>query len=274
MTARVPRTGVPVGSGGNFATIAPYTIEEAYEVADAIARGDLADLRDELGDLCFRSYSMRAWHRSKGVRLRRRGQAITEKCCAGTRVFGDADARRQTRSRALGTDQSRKARAAQKRSRPGWRARRGAYRPARDDASAKLQTKAGQVGFDWNDPQAVLRSRGRRSPTRAGTRLPQDRRLATCCSPPSTPPVTSTRMPRPPPQHQRKFERRFGAVDRHWHAKGVRRRRLAAGNGCALGCRQGSQRATSPKTRRLDHQPAQSAKRFSLGGRPDAPAVF
>ncbi len=40
-----------MGSQQTFATIAPYTIEEAYEVADAIARNDLADLKDELGDL-------------------------------------------------------------------------------------------------------------------------------------------------------------------------------------------------------------------------------
>src|SRR3984893_10722464 len=48
---RTPHTGCPWDLEQNFATIAPYTIEEAYEVADAIARGDLADLRDELGDL-------------------------------------------------------------------------------------------------------------------------------------------------------------------------------------------------------------------------------
>ena len=45
------KTGCPWDLAQNFATIAPYTIEEAYEVADAIARDDLADLRDELGDL-------------------------------------------------------------------------------------------------------------------------------------------------------------------------------------------------------------------------------
>jgi len=47
------RTPAPAvrGTGAGFATIAPYTIEEAYEVADAIARGDLHDLREELGDL-------------------------------------------------------------------------------------------------------------------------------------------------------------------------------------------------------------------------------
>src|SRR5919205_1435035 len=48
---RTPGSGCPWDLEQNFATIAPYTIEEAYEVADAISRGDLDDLRDELGDL-------------------------------------------------------------------------------------------------------------------------------------------------------------------------------------------------------------------------------
>src|SRR5919197_4271062 len=48
---RTPVTGCPWDLEQNFATIAPYTIEEAYEVVDAIARGDLDDLKDELGDL-------------------------------------------------------------------------------------------------------------------------------------------------------------------------------------------------------------------------------
>src|SRR6201982_1223790 len=48
---RTPGTGGPWDLQQTFSTIAPYTIEEAYEVADAIARGDLDDLRDELGDL-------------------------------------------------------------------------------------------------------------------------------------------------------------------------------------------------------------------------------
>src|SRR3974390_814226 len=48
---RTPKTGCPWDLAQDFATIAPYTIEEAYEVADAIARDDLADLREELGDL-------------------------------------------------------------------------------------------------------------------------------------------------------------------------------------------------------------------------------
>src|ERR1700742_1245414 len=48
---RTPVSGCPWDLEQDFSTIAPYTIEEAYEVADAIARGDLDDLRDELGDL-------------------------------------------------------------------------------------------------------------------------------------------------------------------------------------------------------------------------------
>src|SRR6202171_6686665 len=48
---RTPGTGCPWDLGQDFSTIAPYTLEEAYEVADAIARGDLGDLREELGDL-------------------------------------------------------------------------------------------------------------------------------------------------------------------------------------------------------------------------------
>lgn len=50
---RTPQTGCPWDMEQTFATIAPYTIEEAYEVADAIERGDMSDLREELGDLLF-----------------------------------------------------------------------------------------------------------------------------------------------------------------------------------------------------------------------------
>src|SRR6516162_6099202 len=48
---RTPVTGCPWDLQQDFASIAPYTIEEAYEVVDAIERGDLSDLREELGDL-------------------------------------------------------------------------------------------------------------------------------------------------------------------------------------------------------------------------------
>src|ERR1700683_5380592 len=48
---RTPQSGCPWDLAQNFATIAPYTLEEAYEVSDAIARNDLTDLKEELGDL-------------------------------------------------------------------------------------------------------------------------------------------------------------------------------------------------------------------------------
>src|SRR5271163_3496719 len=48
---RTPGTGCPWDLAQNYSTIAPYTLEEAYEVADAIARDDMADLKEELGDL-------------------------------------------------------------------------------------------------------------------------------------------------------------------------------------------------------------------------------
>ncbi len=50
---RDPRNGCPWDRAQDFSTVAPYTVEEAYEVADAIARDDLVALRDELGDLLF-----------------------------------------------------------------------------------------------------------------------------------------------------------------------------------------------------------------------------
>src|SRR5690554_5460249 len=50
---RDPQTGCPWDLEQSFSSIAPFTIEEAYEVADAIARGDMDDLKDELGDLLF-----------------------------------------------------------------------------------------------------------------------------------------------------------------------------------------------------------------------------
>ena len=50
---RHPQTGCPWDVDQDFSTVAPYTIEEAYEVADTIARNDMQGLRDELGDLLF-----------------------------------------------------------------------------------------------------------------------------------------------------------------------------------------------------------------------------
>ncbi len=159
---RTPHTGCPWDLEQNFATIAPYTIEEAYEVADAIARGDLADLRDELGDLLLQVvFHARMAQEQGAFAFDDVVQAITEKMLRRhPHVFGDADARRPDAVKGLWERikaEEKAARAAQK----GAAAPDGALAgvptalPAMMRAQ-KLQTKAGQVGFDWNDPQAVL----------------------------------------------------------------------------------------------------------------------
>ena len=77
---RTPGTGCPWDLAQNFATIAPYTIEEAYEVADAIERDDLDDLKEELGDLLLQVvFHARMARGTRGVRLRRCGRGMTQK---------------------------------------------------------------------------------------------------------------------------------------------------------------------------------------------------
>ena len=71
-TLRTPQTGCPWDLEQKFSTIAPYTLEEAYEVADAIARGDLTDLKEELGDLLLQVvFHARMAEEQRRVRLRR-----------------------------------------------------------------------------------------------------------------------------------------------------------------------------------------------------------
>lgn len=64
---RDPENGCPWDKEQTFATIAPYTLEETYEVLDAIAREDFDDLRGELGDLLFQVVFTRKWLRKKGA---------------------------------------------------------------------------------------------------------------------------------------------------------------------------------------------------------------
>src|SRR2546426_3757450 len=89
---RTPDSGCPWDLEQNFATIAPYTLEEAYEVADAIARGDLDDLRDELGDLLLQVVFHARMAQEQGVfDFGDVVQIITEKLLRRhPHVFGDA----------------------------------------------------------------------------------------------------------------------------------------------------------------------------------------
>src|ERR671929_314778 len=89
---RTPGSGCPWDLEQDFATIAPYTIEEAYEVADAIARGDLLDLRDELGDLLLQVvFHARMAEEQGAFAFRDVVEAISSKLYRRhPHVFGDA----------------------------------------------------------------------------------------------------------------------------------------------------------------------------------------
>src|ERR1035437_3074770 len=92
---RHPETGCPWDKVQDFATIAPYTIEEAYEVADAIARRDLAALPDELGDLLFQVvYHARMAEEAGLFGFAEIARTIADKMVRRhPHVFGDEDVR-------------------------------------------------------------------------------------------------------------------------------------------------------------------------------------
>jgi nucleoside triphosphate diphosphatase len=171
---RTPGTGCPWDLEQNFATIAPFTIEEAYEVADAIARGDFDDLRDELGDLLLQVvFHARMAEEAGRFDFGDVVQAITEKLVRRhPHVFdsepGNAAPLPTEAVNALWD----RIKAQEKAARAAREAAQGARSGAGQDRAGalagvlpnlpaltralKLQDKAGKVGFDWNDPQAVL----------------------------------------------------------------------------------------------------------------------
>jgi ATP diphosphatase len=156
---RTPGSGCPWDLAQNFATIAPYTIEEAYEVADAIAREDLADLKDELGDLLLQVvFHARMAEEQGAFDFGGVVEAIAEKLIRRhPHVFGDE--RSQTPQAVEGLWERIKAQEKAARRpvpREGALAGVPVALPALTRA-LKLQAKAGRVGFDWNDPRAVLR---------------------------------------------------------------------------------------------------------------------
>jgi nucleoside triphosphate diphosphatase len=164
---RTPTTGCPWDLEQTFATIAPYTIEEAYEVADAIARGDLEDLRDELGDLLLQVvFHARMATEQRAFDFGDVVQAITEKLVRRhPHVFGDAAKLSPNEVRGL-WEQIKAAEKAERASRRPPRDGEGHIRqgalagvppglPALTRA-LELQGKAARVGFDWGDPGPVL----------------------------------------------------------------------------------------------------------------------
>src|SRR5882672_7235324 len=164
---RTPGSGCPWDLEQNFETIAPYTLEEAYEVADAIARGDLSDLREELGDLLLQVvFHARMAHEQGSFDFGDVVQAITEKLIRRhPHVFGEARGLSPQEVEGLwdrikGEEKAAKGAAAKttdqlEDGRAGALAGVPVNVPALTRA-LKLQQKAGKVGFDWNDPLAVL----------------------------------------------------------------------------------------------------------------------
>jgi ATP diphosphatase len=154
---RDPESGCPWDREQDFASIAPYTVEEAYEVADAIERSDWAELRDELGDLLFQV----VFHARMAEEAGRFGfddvvAAICDKMVRRhPHVFAGAtieDAEAQTeaweegkrREREAKADGDRSALAGIARGLPEWQ------------RAVKLQKYAARVGFDWPDVGPVF----------------------------------------------------------------------------------------------------------------------
>lgn len=130
-----------------FATIAPYTIEEAYEVADAIERGDIHDLKDELGDLLLQVvFQSRIAEEAGHFDLRDVVNAISDKMeRRHPHIFGDAEVG--------GHHLWEQVKAAERREKPGQAGALAGIAlglPALSRAE-KLQKRAARVGFDWPD---------------------------------------------------------------------------------------------------------------------------
>jgi ATP diphosphatase len=157
---RDPRRGCPWDREQSFATIAPYTIEEAYEVADAIARGDMAALKDELGDLLFQV----VFHARMAEEVGLFGfddvaAAIADKMARRhPHVFGDM----RVESAAAQTAAWEEHKAAERRARAQ---QAGSGQSVLDGVAlalpallraVKIQSRAARIGFDWPEARPVF----------------------------------------------------------------------------------------------------------------------
>ncbi len=157
---RDPDRGCPWDIEQDFATIAPHTIEEAYEVADAVARGDMEALRDELGDLLLQVVFHAQMAREAGhFDYQDVAGAICDKLIRRhPNVFGDADVKTAAQQTVAWEDHK-------ARERHGGAEARGPKHGVLDGVSialpalmraVKLQKRAARVGFDWDQASQVL----------------------------------------------------------------------------------------------------------------------
>ena len=148
---RDPETGCAWDVEQTFATIAPYTIEEAYEVADAIEREDWPGLKGELGDLLLQSvFHARIAEEAGLFDFGDVVKAVSDKMVARhPHVFGDAEVR-------TAEDQTRLWEAQKARERGGRTLDGVALALPALKRAEKLQARAARVGFDWPDAEPVL----------------------------------------------------------------------------------------------------------------------
>ena len=160
---RTPVSGCPWDLVQTFETIAPYTIEEAYEVADAIQRGDLPDLRDELGDLLLQVvYHARMAEERGAFAFGDVVEAVTAKMIRRhPHVFGDGGG---LAGSAVGAQWDR-IKAEEKRVRAEQRGEPARAASVLDGVpvalpaltrAVKLQAKLATVGFDWDSIDLVV----------------------------------------------------------------------------------------------------------------------
>ena len=152
-TLRDPENGCEWDRAQRFETIVPHTIEEAYEVADAVARGDIAEIRDELGDLLFQViFQSRIAEEAGHFEFDDVARSISDKLEARhPHIFAGAEAPGEARDER-------------------WEALKAAERADKGSSSAmdgvaralpallraeKLQKRAARDGFDWPDPQGA-----------------------------------------------------------------------------------------------------------------------
>ena len=232
---RDPESGCPWDIKQTFSTIAPYTIEEAYEVADAIARNDLVDLRDELGDLLLQVvYHARMAEELGAFAFGDVVEAISAKMIRRhPHVFGDEAAKARGITEAIWDT----IKMEEKRTRT----------PGKDISAAdlladipaalpglaravKFQRRAASVGFDWNDSRAVLaklREEIAEIEAELDLSAPEVSRLEDEVGDLLFAVANLARHLRVDPDHalrraNRKFERRFGHIEKRLAEEGRR----------------------------------------------------